>query len=427
MQDDGKAPPAAETTTAPPGNGGAKEEKAGVKLGEPELFAKLGPDGKLLAVRGVITLKEKLGQLYSVQGKLSISAAGYAALNQVAGVNVITPLTLRPGESNPNLITDDLHRLRAVEVRKIAFGLSPTGNVVVSDSLVRFDLWSYRLHEMANLIKNTPSAGTFLHQDEIAAHEAKLSKDRSTPEKPVVVKGWFLLYEAPLGIWLDLSHADVKDKLVAAIQRQKFAERIATTIAWRNCMKQHPAIARAIVETVRGDAERKNREAVVTVFGFRHDFSQTQMERLSTLIADGKMDDAKEGMRALSKGGEVETVEAATVIDPEKADDTGVVAATIAEEADEAAGEVRLAQAQELPLDEANTRRDLIHEVSLGVGALGDHKRYSALLKELHIENVSLAPLDKLRELNAAISKEVSEREIDKSKPAGIQGAKPKP
>jgi len=370
------------------------------ELGDPKIFAKLGPDGRLIAIRADIKLEERLGHLYSLQGKTSITAAGFARINSITAINVISPIA-------PKFTTDDAGRLRAVEVRKMAIGFSPSGSLLVTDSTLHFDLDAYRLHELANLAKKKPGAVKFVLKEELEGmkYDGKL--------------GWVVPYEDPVMLWADIKNEDVRDLLIADSQRRKFAERIASTICWRNAIKTHAAIAQAQVQAQGIDGSRT---AVVRVFGFRHDLDQAAMTRLAAGIVEGKLDIVKEQLKTVPGATQEIRVDRHDAI--AAADDVAVESGSAIEEEEGIivgnGVDVRAEPARE-PQEE---RERLQADVREGAEVLNDQKTLSRLIAEAGVRDLNVASIAQLKQLHIAISGEVDARATDTVKSKRAQGPK---
>src|SRR3989304_1516092 len=91
MDSTGKDAKAANGTDGQPQAEGKGEPKDGLvpaPLGESEVYAKVTADGRLVAIRARIVLREDLDHLYEVEGKVAISSLGYPALNRYAGLSL---------------------------------------------------------------------------------------------------------------------------------------------------------------------------------------------------------------------------------------------------------------------------------------------------------------------------------------------------
>ena len=114
-------------------------------LGDGAVFVKRTESGLVKAVKAQIRLEEKKGHLAEIQGKVMITGAGYYELNKVAGISIITPnmLTLPDGNKvvNPYPMIDPASgSISKVWVKKMAIGLSPIGNLVITTSTLLYDI-----------------------------------------------------------------------------------------------------------------------------------------------------------------------------------------------------------------------------------------------------------------------------------------------
>lgn len=93
--------------------------------------------GQIMApVRAQMTLYERLGQIYKIQGgrkdappKYNITASGYSHLNKVASISVVTPQSvIVDGRPVPNPHIERNPKTKAIEsvnIRKMGIGYSP--------------------------------------------------------------------------------------------------------------------------------------------------------------------------------------------------------------------------------------------------------------------------------------------------------------
>lgn len=205
-------------------------------------MVKHGERGLIRSMQVSIPLSVSRGEIYpmavwSKDGgrslKYPLTAQAYYRMNQFGGVTLITPDTVvdDEGKTRPNPY---LHResdeIKYVRVRKIGVGRNATGNLVAYDYTLTYSLSGY------------------LAQDLMSKYLPK-GKD-ATPKR------WGILFPAALpaptdaGVWNGYSipgglklWANVLDKEVISIvqehlNRQRFCERNAITIAERNVLKR---------------------------------------------------------------------------------------------------------------------------------------------------------------------------------------------
>lgn len=245
-------------------------------LGDGAVFVKRTESGLVKAVKAQIRLEEKKGHLAEIQGKVMITAAGYNEMNKVAGVSVITPekLTLPDGSVvvNPYPIIEPASgSISKVWVKKMAIGLSPIGNLVITTSTLLYDIKMYFVQDLVKKIKYSAAAGRLCMESMLTEQDKQ--------------KGIFCKIEGDLGVWADFSNKDVLTCIETFVQNKLFAERKAQTIAERNAMKKHPALATVLVVPT---GPEKARTGVVNVVGFSHDFSQQELLDISQKAADGE-------------------------------------------------------------------------------------------------------------------------------------------
>lgn len=369
-----------------------KDALVPAQFGDPQIFVKLTPDGRLLALKAKVVLREELGHMYEVHGKMSITSNGYHFLNQFAGISLVSPhqIMLPDGVAVPNpypVPDEKTGYTRAVWVRRIAYGLSPMANLVLVDRSLFFDLKAYLLEDMVKKVNKFDGLGKFMKQEDVAAHEVQTQK-----------KGWFLPVEAEIGIWVDLSHKEVLQAIETHTQRMRFAERIATSICERNCLRAHPAIARSQVLT---QGSKGARYAETIVFGFRHDLDRKQMTQLATSVAEGDEERYKAEARTLGM-----TVETHEGVDHARPED--LVEAEVVEPNGEDVTVREPAHVQEEP---AADRQEALELVRQGRQALSDEPAFFKMMKNAGITTtLAEAPLGQLKDLAKGLSSEVDRR-----------------
>lgn len=245
-------------------------------LGDGAVFVKRTESGLVKAVKAQIRLEEKKGHLAEIQGKVMITGAGYYELNKVAGISIITPdmLTLPDGAKvvNPYPMIDPASgSISKVWVKKMAIGLSPIGNLVITTSTLLYDIQMYFVQDLVKKTKFNAAAGRLCMESMLTDEDKQ--------------KGIFYRIEGDLGVWADFSNKDVLTAIETFVQNKLFAERKAQTIAERNAMKKHPALSTVYVVPT---GPEKARIGVVNVVGFSHDFSQQELLDIAQKAADGE-------------------------------------------------------------------------------------------------------------------------------------------
>lgn len=280
-------------------------------LGDGEVFVKRTAEGSFKAIRGEIRLSQSDKEVTSIPGGgVMISTYGYDKLNKFAGLTIVyppqIPITVdRRGYpetamvENPYIEYDKDGVMKVITVEALAIGLSPIGNWVITQERTRFDLHQYFVADAWSKAKKFPACGKFV--------------SRETYEKmPDRENRMFLKIMGEWGLALDVTHPDVMSTLSGQITRQKFAERIASSICRRNAMKRHPAIAKTEVKLHGG-------EAYVTVYGWQHDMTAAQITKMVSLTTGGQLPPQitlqSESKEPQYGDGEVSSVEVEVVTD----------------------------------------------------------------------------------------------------------------
>ncbi len=258
-----------------------EEKREIARLGEGEVFVKRAPDGTFRAIRGEICLSIKNKEIVSIPGGgTMITSYGYDSLNKIAGLTTIypprIPITVdRRGYpetvdvENPYIEYDDDGAIRVITVECYAIGLSPIGNWVITQERLRYDLRQYFISDIWSKVNKFPASGKFISKEVQEKRE-----DRDSHMWMKVMGNW--------GLFIDPRHAEITKVLTGHLTRQKFAERISSTICRRNAMKRHPAIGKSEVLP-------KGGEARIPVFGWQHDLTAAQINNMARLTSDGTL------------------------------------------------------------------------------------------------------------------------------------------
>ena len=245
-------------------------------LGDGQVFVKRTEEGLMCAVKAEIELSLRDKELCSVGGSVMVTATGFDKLNRVAGLTVIKPPQIaitveRRGYpettmvENPYIEYSEDGAIKVVTVECLAIGLSPIGNWTITQERLRFDLVQYFAADAWGKVKKFPDCGRYT---------TKSLHDKHEDEKmwvPIMMN---------TGLSVDISHPEIVSVLTAHITRQKFAERIASTISRRNAMKRHPSIAQSAVTPEGGFAN-------VTVIGWQHNQTTGNLKTMAAQAAAG--------------------------------------------------------------------------------------------------------------------------------------------
>lgn len=361
-----------------------------VKLGDGDVFIRRTSTGAIKAVKGRLKLEEKKGEISFIQNKAMITAAGYNKMNTVAGVSIITPdkLTLPDGNVvvNPFPIIDkESGTIDKVWVKKTAIGFSPMGNLVMTSSTLLYDIKMYFIQDLNKKIQKNKNSGRMCMEPMLTEDEKK--------------NGMFLKIQGLMGIWANLNDADVLKCMDTYIQNKLFAERKAQTIAERNCLKKHPALAQVYVDTTGGEY---NHSGYVDVIGYNHDLTKEDLLKLAQMAEKGENIDQYKGMK-------VDIIDANTI---DEVTDEDVNAARDEEETTNelTEGPVQIPM-QDVKTDKdkvpAANKQDLYDQVIQAKEIIGE-KEFNKLIEENFRK-----PLDKLTAGQLEMAKTLINSKID--------------
>lgn len=246
-------------------------------LGDGEVFLKRTGDGIFRAIKAPVRLEESNGEIAVIQGKGMTTGKGFYHANQIAGLSIITPekLTLPDGQVvvNPFPIIDpESQTIRKFWVKKLALGFSPVGNLVITTATLLYDINMYFIQDLIKKIKDNAAAGRVCMEQTLTDDEKR--------------KGIFYKIDGFMGVWADMSHKDILKCVETFVNKKQFAERNAQTIAERLVMGKHPALSHIAYVTPVGP--EKHRTATVTVYGYVHDFTQTQLLEMAEQAERGE-------------------------------------------------------------------------------------------------------------------------------------------
>lgn len=218
---------------------GAKGQKA---------VCKMTPDGRqLVATRTTVRLdpakkhvwelttwSNEDGQLVKTVNRM-ITAAGYNYLNRYAGIVEVRPRTI-PGPNNtmvhnPYIERDESGMIELILVSMIGIGRSATGNLQAVEYSLQYDLRTYFAQDVMSKWlgkKRDPVSKTWGRMWAAATIPEEVRLD---PRKKLIRMGDDILA-------VDLDDREVQTILAEHRNRQRFAERNAQTICWRNILKK---------------------------------------------------------------------------------------------------------------------------------------------------------------------------------------------
>lgn len=194
-----------------------------------------------------IILREDLKQLKELYGELEISAFGYNELNKIAGVSILSPETivLPSGDrvGNPYILKDENDRIREIWTKEIAFGYAPSGNLVLTSTILIYNPFSYLLRDIMKEINDDETAGRVLNKAQLTENDKKT--------------GYIIPVNNNLVICANLTNIGVIRAVDSFVQNQVYGDRVAQTICKRNALKQHPALNMAITNVSGEDGHRQ--------------------------------------------------------------------------------------------------------------------------------------------------------------------------
>lgn len=270
-----------------------------VKLGDPGVWIKRTPQGQIRSVKARLALREDHNELVEVERKLTISAKGYYRANQIASLAILTPDNIKiPGSDGlvhdvPNpfpIIDKESGTQKGVWVKKMVVGYSPIGSMAVSSTTMYYDFSIYFLEDLQRKVMFNKDAGRLCFEDQLTDEEKK--------------NGIFMRIEGTFGVWANTQHPDVLKAIRTWVQTKKFGDRKAQTVAERNALKHHPALALQLYNI---NGTEGNRWGNVNVIGWQHDHDYQELEEIA-LAADA-------GEHVEINGQVVEVIDASSQMD----------------------------------------------------------------------------------------------------------------
>ena len=246
-------------------------------LGDGQVFVKRTADGVIKAVKSLVTLSESNGEIAVIQGRAMTTGKGFYRANQIANLSIVTPekLTLPDGHVvvNPYPVIDpESGTLRKVWVKKMAIGRSPTGNMVITTATLLYDINAYFLQDLMKKVQYNAGAGRICMEQMLTDEEKRT--------------GIFYKIDGAMGVWANVSNADILKAIDTFVNKKQFAERNAQTIAERLAMGKHPALSHIAYVEVQG--QDKKRIAKETIFGYVNDDDQRTLMDIATKAERGE-------------------------------------------------------------------------------------------------------------------------------------------
>ncbi len=276
----------------------AKRERPDIAiLGDGEVFIRRIPGGNAIkAVTGKVTLLEEKSEFYEIEGsdkrpaKFPITAIGYGTLNKIANVSIITPKHLIIPDTgkeviNPHIIlgyrdpnSGKNTGVQGVWVKKMALGYSPLGNLVITSSTLFYNVEQYLITDILKKYKYNKKIGHYVN-------EPALKEFAPEEYKKMRLTGKFYLMDEELSFWVDFTELEFHSVMETNQGSKLFAERKAVTIAERNCLKKHPAIAETYVLPY---GIKGKRMAQVKVIGWMNDLTKEDLDRIADQADKGQ-------------------------------------------------------------------------------------------------------------------------------------------
>ncbi len=282
-----------------------------------KLYCRVKGNDILRPVKAQLGLYEEMGQIYQVKKDWAITHSGYLLLNKVASINLVTPQKVMVDErERPNPFIERNPKTKLIEtvnIRKIGVGFSTVGNIVVVDKTLLYNLYAYFIESVQAKMKKVVWENNRPTKQKLHPDCAIIGTEDERPKKD----GRWAFFEtvSPLGLWMNYEDPAIIDCLNEHTQKQRFGDRIASTIVERNILKTHPAIGISKVQPQPGGMAGQ-KKAFVTVYGYRHEFGPVQIDEI--------LAQAEAGSKTLDIEAEViqvEKEEEAQAIDEVEADD----------------------------------------------------------------------------------------------------------
>jgi hypothetical protein len=209
---------------------------------QPPAIVKFAADGKALrAVRQQMRLDPNKGETFALSAKTetgwtkvhSMTAAAYNRCNQIVGVTFYTPPTILDDDGkerpNPYFERSGNDAIKRVKIRKVGIGRNAIGNMMAVDYTLSYDLGTYLGQDLLSKWQGKREAA-LADWGVLGTDQRPAGKNGSWVPVPIPMPGMYL--------WLDTSRKEVTALIQEHVNRQKFAERNATTICERNILRR---------------------------------------------------------------------------------------------------------------------------------------------------------------------------------------------
>lgn len=227
----------------------SRTDETGKELRAFKATVDLTPGVSFVAIQDKVMATKKGVDEANKWAALSVQLAEYVVVD---GVRQHNPYIVR----NPKT-----GAIMNVYVLMQAGGHAPSGQIVISQASVYFNIYSYFMQDLMAKINKFPMCGCVgIRSDKPKLHRHKGYNDNAEKEHALRDTLVFYEVEGELGIWVDYTSKPIADAVKEHTQRQKFGDRIAQSIAERNAMMKHPAMGGFILK-------RKGEGYCVDVYG----------------------------------------------------------------------------------------------------------------------------------------------------------------
>lgn len=250
-----------------------------VKLGDQHVFIKRIENGRIKVIKAEAKLSLKKKEIANCGGNnWMITSPGADTLNAIAGLHIALPEhVIHNGQkvNNPYIERHPTQKyVISGSARVLVVGYSPTLNMVGVVQSVSADLETFKLQDIASKAKKYKNFAVFGLRSNIP----EIFKNK--PTRFYITDGDGDKSD-DVGYWVDVSHPEYRAVYDQLTQKRRFLMQTLQSIATRNAILKHPAIACKSVDPQHG-------KAVVPVYGVLHDHSIDELNKIALNIEEGR-------------------------------------------------------------------------------------------------------------------------------------------
>lgn len=362
-------------------------------------------NGELECVKAVVRLQKDKGHLYELtKGVYGYTDEGYRRLNQLAGINFITPKTVvvnGVAQPNPYVKLDENGFTDSVFIRKIGVGRNANGQVSFLDQTLIFNP---KNNFMRDLIaksygkKWNDKKGKYGGYDYTSGEFKGIIEllPKASAEAKMKENAYMLYYPCfgDMGILIDTSNSEVRKMLQGFLELRLFAVQRAETCCERNILKKMMG-----VKTVPKTATESGYVDIPMIV-WRDSSSKEDIERLAEQVEGGVIpSQIKQYETSIQENDEPEADAEPEEQENDEPENEGATLETVQNMEKKTEEKKPVIEATEVKVNVSEVRERLIKLIKEGADNIGGLENVLTTLKiTVPLEKCSMVDLEKINQ-----------------------------